>query len=118
MDLLYRRLRQLRLRHGLSSETVSQLLYVSPQAYSHYENGKRQISHPALLTLADYYRVSTDYLFGRTDLPHPISILEAIDGSFLKRYQLLDQTMQILLAEITEQLLAYGYSQAKEHSMY
>ena len=33
--------------------------------YSIYETGKRDIPLPHLVTLADYYKVSTDYLLGR-----------------------------------------------------
>ena len=37
--------------------------------YWRYEKGEREIPVWALIKLADYYRVSTDYLLGLTDDP-------------------------------------------------
>ena len=37
--------------------------------YRRYESGEREIPVWALIKLADYYRVSTDYLLGLTDDP-------------------------------------------------
>lgn len=41
--------------------------------YWRYEKGKREVPTWAVLKLADYYKVSTDYLLGRTDerTPYP-----------------------------------------------
>ena len=36
-----------------------------------YEKGTRTIPVEAVIKLADYYKVSTDYLLGRTDDPTP-----------------------------------------------
>ncbi|OCA84471.1 hypothetical protein A8F94_17390 [Bacillus sp. FJAT-27225] len=34
-----------------------------------YEQGHREMDNQSLIKLADYYKVSTDYIFGRTDNP-------------------------------------------------
>lgn len=39
--------------------------------YWRYEKGIREIPTWAVIKLADFYNVSTDYLLGRTDDPTP-----------------------------------------------
>lgn len=45
------------------------LLNMQPRVYRRYESGEREIPVWAVIKLADYYRVSTDYLLGLTDDP-------------------------------------------------
>lgn len=61
------RLRQLRQDKHLRQEQVALLVGVSKGAISAYENDIRQPSYDVLIRLANLYRVSTDYLLGRTD---------------------------------------------------
>ena len=46
---------------------VAELLHTSQTVYSRYERGFQTIPVEHLLTLADYYGVSTDYILGRTN---------------------------------------------------
>lgn len=39
--------------------------------YRRYESGERETPAWVVVKLADYYKVSTDYLLGRTDDPTP-----------------------------------------------
>ncbi|WP_294474086.1 helix-turn-helix transcriptional regulator [uncultured Intestinimonas sp.] len=59
------RLRSLREDHDLTQAKVAALLGIDQRVYSTYETGKRDIPLPHLVTLADYYHVTTDYLLGR-----------------------------------------------------
>lgn len=61
------RLKQLRLNKNLRQEQVANLIGVNKSAISTYENNTRQPSFEILVRLAALYRVSTDYLLGRTD---------------------------------------------------
>ncbi len=61
------RLRQLRQDKHLRQDQVSALIGVSKGAISAYENDIRQPSYDVLIRLANLYRVSTDYLLGRSD---------------------------------------------------
>ena len=61
----YPRLRDLREDHDLSQKAVAQLLNTTQQQYSKYETGVQEIPVHHMLTLADYYKVSVDYLLGR-----------------------------------------------------
>lgn len=56
--------------HDLSQEEVAQILGIKQTVYSRYERGFQTIPLIHLLTLADHYRVSLDYLTGRTENPN------------------------------------------------
>ena len=68
---MYRRIRDLREDSDLRQKDLAEYLRCSQVCYSHYEMGKRDIPTDVLIRLADYYRTSTDYLLGRTDLRRP-----------------------------------------------
>lgn len=63
----YKRLRELRLESGLTQTQVGEILGINQRTYSCYELGTHNLSAEILLTLADYYDVSIDYLLGRTN---------------------------------------------------
>lgn len=56
------RLRELREEKDLSQKVVAEYLCVKQNTYSQYETGQRQIPIDALIKLAKYYNVSTDYI--------------------------------------------------------
>jgi transcriptional regulator with XRE-family HTH domain len=60
-------MRDLREDHDLSQQDVAELLNVSQATYSRYESGVLDIPSISLIKLADYYKVSVDYILGRTD---------------------------------------------------
>lgn len=57
-------LRDLREDRDIRQETIADYLGVTQQAYSNYENGRREIPISMVKMLADFYHVSTDYLLG------------------------------------------------------
>ena len=59
------RLRSIRKDHKATIQAVSEGSGIALRTYQNYEYGKREISAEALVKLADYYRVTTDYLLGR-----------------------------------------------------
>ncbi|MCI8667321.1 MAG: helix-turn-helix transcriptional regulator [Dorea sp.] len=60
------RIKDLREDSDISQKQLADVLGISQRAYSHYENGTRKIPLDILLSLADYYNCSADYLLGRT----------------------------------------------------
>ena len=62
-----RRMRDLREDHDKTQEEIAQILGTSQTMYARYERGANELPIRHLITLADYYNVSTDYLLGRTD---------------------------------------------------
>lgn len=67
MEILAKRLLALRVERNLSRRVVAAGTGMTERTYQRYENAERDPNAPALLALADYYDVSTDYLLGRTD---------------------------------------------------
>ncbi len=61
------RLRDLREDNDLKQADIASLLQTTQPQYSRYENGDREIPVRHLITLADFYQVSIDYILGRTD---------------------------------------------------
>ncbi len=61
----YPRLKDVREDHDLTQEAVGKLLGTTQQQYYEYEKGVQEIPVHHLITLADYYKVTTDYLLGR-----------------------------------------------------
>jgi len=72
------RLKGLRIEKGVTQREIAELLGVTYQAYSYYEKGSREPSHEAVLKLADYFNVTTDYLLGRETPQKPEERLEGV----------------------------------------
>ena len=69
MSTFQERLRGLRIGRNIMAKTMADTLGVSYRNYQRYERGEMDTPSSKLLTLADYFNVSTDYLLGRTDNP-------------------------------------------------
>lgn len=67
MDLFAVRLQELRKEKKVPQKELAERLGISVRAYHYYEEGKRYPDFQGLLTLADFYGVSLDYLVGRTE---------------------------------------------------
>lgn len=61
----YPRLRDLREDRDLTQAAVGELLGTTQQQYYKYEKGIQEIPVHHLITLADFYHVSVDYLLDR-----------------------------------------------------
>ncbi len=82
----YPRLKDVREDHDLTQGFVGELLKTTQQQYSKYEKGLQEIPVHHLITLAEYYHVSTDYLLGRTDEPQgPAERRDAPAGAQIRR---------------------------------
>ena len=62
------RLRDLREDLDLTQKELAEYLHIKQNTYSQYENGQRQLPIDVLIKLAKYYKVSTDYILGLTDI--------------------------------------------------
>ena len=69
MKVLGQRLRALREGIQLSQAKLSKLIGTSQVSVNRYENGTGSPPLTTLIWYADYFDVSLDYLFGRTDKP-------------------------------------------------
>lgn len=61
------RIRDLREDSDLTQTEIGKIVGVPQRTYAYYENGGRTIPHEILISLADFYDVSLDYLLGRTN---------------------------------------------------
>lgn len=64
-----KRIRDLREDNDKTQLEIAQMLETSQTMYARYERGANELPIRHLLSLADYYNVSTDYILGRTDNP-------------------------------------------------
>ena len=63
----YQHLRDLREDADKTQREIGELLHTTQQQYAKYEAGIQEIPAHHLLTLAEYYHVSVDYLLGRIE---------------------------------------------------
>ena len=64
---MYERIRNLREDKDLTQKQVGQILNMSQTGYNQYEIGKNDIPTKVLISLANFYNTSIDYLLGITD---------------------------------------------------
>lgn len=99
-------LKQLRINAGKKQGEISEMLGISRAAYANLENGKRDPDTATLVTLADYYKVSMDMLFGRTEQSVTVDKYTREEIDLVSDFRLLNrqgqeyirQTMQMALA--------------------
>ena len=65
--MIYRRIRDLREDSDLTQKKMGEILSCSQRVYSNYERGELDIPTDILIKLADFHKVSVDYLLERTD---------------------------------------------------
>ena len=61
------RLRELREDNDLTQNDIAKLLNTTQQVYSRYEHGENETPIRHIVTLARFYKVSSDYILGLND---------------------------------------------------
>ena len=67
----YENIRSIRIDNGYTQDQIAKYLGISQNTYSQYEIGVLNYPVDAIVRLADFYGVSTDYLLGRTAVKEP-----------------------------------------------
>ena len=62
---VYRRVRDLREDHDKTQKEIAAYLNMQLTVYQRYERGERELPLWAAIKLADYYKVTLDYLVSR-----------------------------------------------------
>ncbi len=62
------RLRELRKERNVTQQELADDMLVTTRTLGRYESGEREPRLPMVLDLADYFKVSIDYLVGRSDV--------------------------------------------------
>ena len=70
MSQIAARIRALREQAFFSQQRLSKTLGIAQSSLCRYETGETEPSAAVLLKYADFFDVSMDYIFGRTDDPH------------------------------------------------
>ena len=65
------RLKDLREDRDITQKVIAEYLHIKQNTYSQYENEQRQIPLEMLISLAQYYETSIDYIVGLTDIKKP-----------------------------------------------
>lgn len=66
----FKNLRGIREDKDIKQKDIAAYLNVSQNTYSQYETGVISLTAEVLIKLADYYKVSVDYLLDRTNNPN------------------------------------------------
>ena len=69
--MFFQRIEDLRSDNDKTQQEIADFLHCQRSVYRRYEKGERALPVWALVKLADYYGVSTDYILGRTNNPKP-----------------------------------------------
>ncbi len=72
------RLKELRAKKGITQEEMAELLSVTPQAISRWENGVSIPDTNFLIPIADLFDVSVDFLLREPNAPQGVSLSENI----------------------------------------
>lgn len=98
------RLKDLRNNKNLTLEELAKETGISSKSLDNFERDDYLVRHDAVIQLADYYGVSTDYLLGITDCPDsvntPISKLHLSDKAIERICS--DHINSVLLSEMIE----------------
>ena len=69
MNTFASRLKELRKERGLTQKQLAEQTRTSERGIQNYELGERSPAFDALISLADFFGVSIDYLAGRSNCP-------------------------------------------------
>ncbi len=88
-------LREMREDRDLKQSEIAERINTSQQQYSKYETGENELPIRALILLADFYKVSADYLLGRPYLKKDLSVLDRKVDAEHSAGDVLDEIMSL-----------------------
>ncbi len=105
-----KRLIELRSKSNIMAKDIASAIGISKQAFSQYEKQQSAPSADILITIAEYFNVSLDYLTGRTDNPDISdysndTTLTLEESELLEDFRILNKHEQnIIIGRISEML--------------
>lgn len=108
-------IKNLRKEKSLSQQAIANYLQITRQAYSNYENGKREPDYETLLKLSEFFDVSVDYLTrGET----PTSPLTTPEQQLLDLFrQLNDEGQQKIIGYAADIVQTGSYKKTATNSV-
>mgnify|MGYP002554070149 CR=1 FL=1 len=113
MKTIGQKIKSLRIALGLSREQLSEIIEVTHKSIYRYETGKSLPDTTALVKLATYFDVSTDYLLTGTEKSSPTENLSENELEMLEVFQKFNEREQLKLIGKLEEL--YRQKQIKEN---
>ena len=105
-------LREARNEAGLTQKKISEIVGISQQSYSDYENGRTFPDEVTLINLANVLNVPIDYLLGRIDdFGVPVSLRQDFtdeEQSFLDLFRRLSRGERVQLLAFAAGLVGKG----------
>ncbi|MCP3773450.1 helix-turn-helix domain-containing protein [Paenibacillus sp. MZ04-78.2] len=98
----------LREKQALTQEELSSKINISRASLSHYEKNRREPDYETVVKIADFFKVSIDYLLGRTKDPRVVlepevrafvDSLELSDEKIIDRFSLTVDGMKLTFDE-------------------
>lgn len=104
------RIRELRKNHSLSQEALATIINTTQQTVSRIEHSSCDIPSDILISLSEYFNVTTDYILGisdvKRDLNRQVRMNQELDQYYdiVIRYQNLSEINQKTLRTMLERL--------------
>ena len=65
------RIKELRIDNDLRQADVAEAIGITQRKYSYIETGEQQLNEEVIIKLSKFYKVSTDYILGLTNIKKP-----------------------------------------------
>jgi transcriptional regulator with XRE-family HTH domain len=101
-------------REGIKAKTLTENVGINHNAVTDWKNGKSKPGTDAIVKMAEYFNVSTDYLLGKTDDPtpprktddkEPIELPDGLSFAFLDGFRELDNEDRAELLRMKDRML-------------
>lgn len=100
--------KNLRIGNGYTQQELANKIGVSRSAVGMYENGDREPDFEALEVIADFFNVDMDYLMGRSDKTHIVTVRSENEQYFIQQFRLLNYVGQDKAISYVDDLVASG----------
>lgn len=101
-----KRFKLLRKNSGLTQEETSVVFNVVQQSVQKWESGENMPKKAKLVEIANYFRVTTDWLLGYSDKEMPVASLTKTDQELLRQFWQLNDLGRRRLLDTLSDLLA------------
>ena len=100
-------LKKAREKVGLTQAQAAEAIGVSDGTYKNYEQGKREPNGDKMVTIANLFNVTTDYLLGREPAPNPfadLNLSEEDEANVVAKYMSLPPEIRACMLDVLVQL--------------
>lgn len=91
---MVKNLKKLRTEKGISQQKLADILGTSQQAINKYENQNCEPDIDMLISMADYFGTTVDYLIGKDDSKYSSDYLSSREWELLNWYRNIDDSRQ------------------------